>query len=394
MTSDSTDWYDNHVREAAERYEALAFPDVHHALLGLLPSAEDALALDVGAGSGRDAAWLAEQGFEVVAVEPSRAMREEAQRRHPHPRIRWIDDRLPALSRVARLGTAFDVILLSAVWMHVAPGERARAFRKLVNLLKPGGVIAFTLRDGSAQPSRGFHPVNAEEIERLAREHGAFVEQVDTVPDHGGRRGVRWTHIAVRLPDDGTGALPLLRHIILNDAKSSTYKLALLRTLCRIADGAAGTSRDAGDSHVSVPLGLVALTWVRLFHPLIRGDFPQAPLLPDGRGLSFVRDGFREILKVPAGDLRIGMRFSGEPARALHAALKDARETIVGQPANYMTIPNGGPLLRPLKRRITSSPGNVMVARGVSGGGESARRGAVRARGGGDVAVAGSGGSA
>jgi hypothetical protein len=31
----------------------------------------------------------------------------------------------------------------------------------------------------------------------------------------------------VRLPDDGSGALPLLRHIILNDDKSSTYKLAL-----------------------------------------------------------------------------------------------------------------------------------------------------------------------
>ena len=72
---DSTDWYDNHVREAAERYEALAFPDVHNSLLALLPAAEGALALDVGAGSGRDAAWLAEQGFEVVAVEPSRAMR-------------------------------------------------------------------------------------------------------------------------------------------------------------------------------------------------------------------------------------------------------------------------------------------------------------------------------
>jgi hypothetical protein len=37
--------------------------------------------------------------------------------------------------------------------------------------------------------------------------------------------------LALRLPDDGTGALPLLRHIIFNDDKSSTYKLALLRVL-------------------------------------------------------------------------------------------------------------------------------------------------------------------
>lgn len=29
-------------------------------------------------------------------------MREETQRRHTHPHIRWVDDRLPALARVER----------------------------------------------------------------------------------------------------------------------------------------------------------------------------------------------------------------------------------------------------------------------------------------------------
>ena len=38
------------------------------------------------------------------------------------------------------------------------------------------------------------------------------------------------------MADDGTGALPLLRHVILNDAKSATYKLGLLRALCRAAE--------------------------------------------------------------------------------------------------------------------------------------------------------------
>jgi hypothetical protein len=68
-----------------------------------------------------------------------------------------------------------------------------------------------------------------------------------------------WTQLIVRLPDDGTGALPLLRQIILNDDRSSTYKLALLRVVCRIADGAAGYARDVDDGHVAVPLGLVGL---------------------------------------------------------------------------------------------------------------------------------------
>ena len=171
-------------------------------------------------------------------------MRAEAQRLHPSPSIRWISDSLPGLDKVLRLGLSFDLILLSAVWMHVPPADRTRAFRKLVTLLKPGGCIAITLRHGPAEPERGIHAVSQAEIERLSRAHGAFVEKAIDSKDELGRDAVNWTQLVVRLPDDGSGALPLLRHIILNDDKSSTYKLALLRALCRIADGAAGYARD------------------------------------------------------------------------------------------------------------------------------------------------------
>ena len=33
--------------------------------------------MDVGAGSGRDAAWLASLGYNVTGVEPAQAMRRE-----------------------------------------------------------------------------------------------------------------------------------------------------------------------------------------------------------------------------------------------------------------------------------------------------------------------------
>lgn len=340
-----TGWYDTHAGEAADRYESLAFRDVHGWLIYLLPEATESLVLDIGAGSGRDAAWFARRGHEVIAVEPSAAMRREGQRRHPNPRIHWVDDRLPALAKVSRLGTDFDIILLSAVWVHVPPMDRARAFRKLVNQLKPGGLLAITLRHGPADPDRAMHEVKLEELERLAREHGGFVERIAEMDDLGNRPDIHWTNVAIRLPDDGTGALPLLRHVILNDAKSSTYKLALLRTLCRIADGAGGMANDAGESHVSVPMGLVALTWLRLFHPLIGGGFPQMPEMIDGRGPGFVKEPFRRVLKLSALDLRIGMRFSGENAKALHQSLKDARHIIATQPVHYMTYPNGGQIL-------------------------------------------------
>lgn len=101
-------------------------------------------------------------------------------------------------------------------------------------------------------------------------------------------------------------ALPLLRHTILNDDKSSTYKLALLRAVCRIADGAAGYVRDADDGHVAVPLGLVGLYWIRLFKPLLAAGLPQSPTNQGDAQLGFIKAGFRQLNDVSHLDLRIG----------------------------------------------------------------------------------------
>ena len=109
-----TAWYETRAAALAASYEALDPARVHGWLAGLLPAAR-ALVLDVGAGSGRDAAWLASSGHDVVAAEPSPAMRAEAIRRYPEAGIRWIADRLPALTATLRLGLAFDLILVSAV---------------------------------------------------------------------------------------------------------------------------------------------------------------------------------------------------------------------------------------------------------------------------------------
>jgi len=266
---DPVAWYDAHAGTQAAAYEAITSEQLHGWLTGLLPTAP-ALVLDVGAGSGRDAAWLARLGHDVVAVEPSVRMRAEAVRRHGDAGVRWLADALPALGATVRLGLAFDLILLSGAWQHVAPGERARAMRKLLGLLRPGGVLALTLRHGPAGAGGAMHPVSLAEVEQLARDHGAVVARTAELADQLGRPEVSWTGVALRLPDDGTGLLPLLRHLILNDQKSATYKLGLLRAVCRAADGQAGLAEAQDEDAVVLPLGLVALNWLRLYLPCSR----------------------------------------------------------------------------------------------------------------------------
>jgi hypothetical protein len=91
-----------------------------------------------------------------------------------------------------------------------------------------------------------------------------------------GRSDLSRTLICLQLPDDTTGALPLLRSVILNDPKASTYKLALLRVIARVADSTAGLAVSVGDDRVRIPLGVVGLFWVRMFKPLLASRFPQA----------------------------------------------------------------------------------------------------------------------
>jgi hypothetical protein len=171
--------------------------------------------------------------------------------------------------------------------------------------------------------------------------------------------------VAMRLPDDGTGALPLLRHVILHDDKASTYKLGLLRALCRIADGWAGMARDTEDGHITIPLGLVAVTWLRLYLPLMAADLPQSVLNTAGVArIGFAREGFKALLGglLSPLDLKVGAPLSGSAAIALHAALRDASDTITRVPATFLTYPGSNrPILPVIRMRGAPVTGGMTL---------------------------------
>ena len=336
--SKAIEWYDSNAEAVVARHESLAPEQVNAWLKPLLPNGP-ALVLDVGAGSGRDSAWLVSLGHEVIAVEPSASMRDRGQRLHPSEKIRWLNDRLPGLDRVHSLGLSFDFILLNAVWMHLAPTHRQRAFRKLITLLKPGGWIAFTFRQPEPNNPRAMFPCRVDELEQLAQIHGSLIETHPAEKDPAGL--VEWTRLIVRLPDDGTGALPVIRHIILKDSKSSTYKLGLLRVLARIADGSLGLTRSVNDEVVAVPLGLVAVFWLRQFKPVLQAGLPQMPGNTGLDGLGFVKEAFRKLNHISHLDFRVAARFTGSDAMLVHQAIRDAVSNIRKMPVTHTSFPNG-----------------------------------------------------
>ncbi len=179
------------------QYESVRFADVHGPVLHLLPTVPSSV-LDIGAGTGRDAAALVGMGHRVVAVEPTAALRDRAALLHPSSHIEWIDDSLPHLARLMRRGDRFDVVMLTAVWIHLDPQQRREAMPRVASLLRPGGVLLLTLRHGPAPPGRRrLFETSADETIALAGVHGLHVAlKVEHQPDFYGRREITWTSLA------------------------------------------------------------------------------------------------------------------------------------------------------------------------------------------------------
>lgn len=139
---DAPDYYERDPKAFADRYDSVTFEAVHPHVLPYLPSS--GRVLDVGAGSGRDARFMAAFGLKVTAVEPSAGLRSLGARNSGG--AIWIDDRLPDLESIAKKTERFDLVLCSAVLMLVAPTDLTKSFATLSELLVPAGKLAINLR--------------------------------------------------------------------------------------------------------------------------------------------------------------------------------------------------------------------------------------------------------
>jgi 2-polyprenyl-3-methyl-5-hydroxy-6-metoxy-1,4-benzoquinol methylase len=192
-----TEGYGETADERVKQYESLAFTEVHRDILYLFPTTPSHV-IDIGAGTGRDAAAFADLGHTVTAVEPTPELRAHAQRLHRHPAITWIDDSLPELDRVHALGRRYDLVMLTGVWMHLDHAQRQRAMARVAPLVCAGGLMALSLRHGPVPAGRRMFEVSAAETRELAARQGlATVHQSEGAALLGGP-AVWWSRLAFR----------------------------------------------------------------------------------------------------------------------------------------------------------------------------------------------------
>jgi SAM-dependent methyltransferase len=195
-----TEGYAEEAEDLFRRYESIPAAETHRAVLHLIPAAPSHI-LDIGSGTGRDAAWFANMGHRVLAVEPTEAMRLPAMALHPQAGIEWLDDSLPELSLVRSRGEPFDLVWLSAVWMHFDREQRRQAMPNLAAMLRSRGTLIMRVRHGPVPSGRRMFEISDEETIELARLEGlqsVLNLRAESAQQANRDAGVSWTHLAFR----------------------------------------------------------------------------------------------------------------------------------------------------------------------------------------------------
>lgn len=195
-----TQGYAEQAPDLIARYEAVAFDLKYRSEWHLIPAPPSPV-LDIGAGPGADAAWLAARGHPVTAVEPVAAFRDAGQVLHHGAGIEWVDDGLPDLRMMVAGRRRFGLILLNAVWMHLAPDERQAAMPVVASLLAPAGVLLLSLRHGPVPEGRRMFDVSAAETAELGQAAGLVLlsqQRGESLQPENRAAGVSWTKLAFR----------------------------------------------------------------------------------------------------------------------------------------------------------------------------------------------------
>lgn len=266
-------YYTENATEIARRYESVVSP-VERYFASAFPSG--ARVLDVGCGSGRDAARLLNSGYDAYGIEPVEALRHAAVAAHPEMAGRIGEGGLPRTGDA--FGGEFDGILCSAVLMHVPDTDLLDAVLTLRRLLKQGGRLLLSIpatrgdllsvdRDTNG---RLFSPYSADEISLLLERLGFVPLSRWESDDVLGRSGTSWTTLLLERRS-GAQQRPIdqIESILNRDRKEATYKLALIRALAEIATQEARSAVWSGAGTVGVPIHRISERWLLYYWPLL-----------------------------------------------------------------------------------------------------------------------------
>ena len=152
--------------------------------------------LDLGCGSGRDSAYFASLGFQVTALDGSRALCQRVKE------SLGIDALCMGFEDLAFV-EEFDGIWACASLLHVKKADMAEVLMKVSNSLKPGGILYASYKYGTQERicnGRFFNDYTEKDLPQLltAENRLHLLEYWITEDVRPDRSGERWLNLIAR----------------------------------------------------------------------------------------------------------------------------------------------------------------------------------------------------
>lgn len=163
------------------------FP-LYQQFLPLIPNGGSLL--DAGCGSGRDAKYFMEQGYEVTAIDASKALAHLASKHVGIPVHQMHFDEIPWRNE-------FDAIWACASLLHVTRARLPSVMRKLLSSLTEAGVMYCSFKYGDSERDVGgrhFTDMNEELFRDLLSQcdHNKSIDIWITSDRRPGRENDKW----------------------------------------------------------------------------------------------------------------------------------------------------------------------------------------------------------
>ncbi|MDZ7617849.1 MAG: class I SAM-dependent methyltransferase [Patescibacteria group bacterium] len=201
MDVQTAEFYRNNAQECLDRYEAAQMGALHAMLRALVhPGCR---VLELGGGSGRDAAFLASVGCDVTYTDGCEEMFCGALERHPFLKEHSRLAAFPLMPDDSLLSERFDIVLCIAVLMHLQGAEFQTTVAQIAQMTVPYGCVVASHPAGRAGLVAHRDPAGRLFCERADAEvMGSFsstgfaIEARNIENDSLGRTELGWiTHI-------------------------------------------------------------------------------------------------------------------------------------------------------------------------------------------------------
>ena len=307
--------YERNAAREAGRYESISALTIETVLERWIP--RGARVLELGCGSGRDARRMAARGVRVTATDGSEEMLRIArnlakdiegirfQKLPLPPRTPEGDVLRTREKALAALGASapFDALVAIGVLQHLDDAGLFDAALFIDAVLGDAGTIVLSIPENhataTAEDPRFYANRPAAHYSSLLSRFGfeeAYSERRESTGAPG--KECTWVTLVFVRRAERLRAVSRLRGILEDEAKTATYKFALLRAVADVNIEAPGRARFLARNEwqpvagidadwVAIPFSLVVERWLDYFWELTAGTGPAPRQIQGSRPLGF-----------------------------------------------------------------------------------------------------------